>query len=250
MVEILSVTTDKPVSEAEALDALALHYRAAVGPGIVLLGRLGQQADGLIDQLPKGLQAGLFSATESALGVAIRAADLSQRVLPGQDARLTRLVAMAMGAAGGVGGVGTALTELPLTTTLFLRSIQSAARQQGFDPKADSVRFDSVRIFASNGPLAAGESDLAFLATRMALTGPTLQALATKVAPRLAVVFGKKIAAQALPIMGAAAGASINGVYANYYHNMALVHFGLRRLAIETDTPVETLTARLQDRLA
>jgi hypothetical protein len=250
MIEILPTSNTKPLTEAEALEALAVQYKAAVGPGMALLGRLGERADGLVDQLPKGLQDGLFAGTERALAVALRAADLSQRVLPGQDARLTRVVAMAMGAAGGVGGVGTALTELPLTTTLFLRSIQSAAGQQGFDPKADSVRFDCVRIFASNGPLAAGESDLAFLATRMALTGPTLQALATKVAPRLAVVFGKKIAAQALPIMGAAAGASINGVYANYYHNMSLVHFGLRRLAIETDTPVEILTVRLQDRLA
>jgi len=142
------------------------------------------------------------------------------------------------------------LAELPLTTTLFLRSIQAAALSEGFDPKSESVRFDSVRIFASNGPLASEEADLTFMATRMALTGPTLQALACKVAPRLAVVFGKKIAAQALPVMGAAAGASINALYANYYREMAHVHFGIRKLAIETDQPVEGLIAKLQDRLS
>jgi uncharacterized protein (DUF697 family) len=74
--------------------------------------------------------------------------------------------------------------------------------------------------------------------------------LAGKVAPRLAVVFGKKIAAQALPVMGAAAGASINALYANYYREMAHVHFGIRKLAIETDQPVEGLIAKLQDRLS
>ena len=188
-------------------------------------------------------------ATEKALHGAIRAADLSHKILPKEDARLTKLVAAAMGAAGGVGGVGTALAELPITTTIFLRSIQAAAREEGFDPREQNVRFDSVRIFASNGPLAKEETDLAFMATRMAVAGPTLQALATKVAPRLALVFGKKIAAQAMPIMGAAAGASINTIYATYYREIAHVHFGLRRLAIETDQSIDDLTQKLQARV-
>ena len=250
MVDILEPRTGGQISEAEALDALAKRHIAATGPGMSFLNSVGQRADNLTGQLPKSVQESLYFATEKALGVAVRAADLSHRVLPKEDARLTRLVAAAMGAAGGVGGFGTALAELPLTTTLFLRSIQSAAKDEGFDPTADSVRFDSVRIFASSGPLVSDEADLAFMATRMALTGPTLQALAGKVAPRLAVVFGKKIAAQALPVMGAAAGASINTLYANYYREMAHVHFGVRRLAIETDQPIEVLTEKLQARLS
>lgn len=249
MVDILHPDTGNVVTEAETLDQLASRYRDATGPGMAFLSKVGQRADALTGQLPQAVQDGLFQATEKALGVAVKAADLSHRVLPREEARLTRLVAAAMGAAGGVGGVGTALAELPFTTTLFLRSIQSAAKDEGFDPTSDSVRFDSVRIFASSGPLATEEADLAFMATRMALTGPTLQALAGKVAPRLAVVFGKKIAAQALPVMGAAAGASINALYANYYREMAHVHFGLRKLAIETDQPVETLIVKLQNRL-
>jgi len=250
MIEILHPANDRPLSEAEVLDRLAKRYGTAVGPGMALLSKVGQRADSLTGQLPKPVQDGIFAATEKALGVAVRAADMSHRLLPREDVRLTRVVAAAMGAAGGVGGVGTALAELPLTTTLFLRSIQSAALSEGFDPKSESVRFDSVRIFASNGPLASEQADLTFMATRMALTGPTLQALAGKVAPRLAVVFGKKIAAQALPVMGAAAGASINALYANYYREMAHVHFGIRKLAIETDQPVEGLIAKLQDRLS
>ncbi len=249
MVDILEPGSQNELSEVETLDQLAMRYGAATGPGMNFLNSVGQRADNLTGQLPRPVQESLFYATEKALGVAVRAADLSHRVLPMENARLTRVVAAAMGAAGGVGGFGTALAELPFTTTLFLRSIQSAAQAEGFDPKTESVRFDSVRIFASSGPLVSDEADLAFMATRMALTGPTLQALAGKVAPRLAVVFGKKIAAQALPVMGAAAGASINTLYANYYREMAHVHFGLRRLAIETDQSVEVLTEKLQSRL-
>lgn len=249
MVEIITPNRGH-VSEAEALDVLADRYQSAVSPGISFLNSVGARADSLTDQLPENVKEGLYVATEKALGVAVRAADLSHKVLPREDARLTRVVAAAMGAVGGVGGIGTALAELPLTTTLFLRTIQSVAMDEGFDPRADSVRFDSVRIFASNGPLVSDETGLAFMATRMAVGGPTLQALATQVAPKLAIVFGKKIAAQALPVMGAAAGASINTIYANYYRETAHVHFGLRRLAIETDQPMELLADKLQQRVA
>lgn len=249
MVEIIHPPERAGISEKEILDRLADRYELAVSPGISFLNKVGARADSLTDQLPENVKEGLFIATEKALGVAVRAADLSHKVLPKEDARLTRVVAAAMGAAGGVGGIGTALAELPLTTTLFLRTIQSVAQEEGFDPGAESVRFDSVRIFASNGPLVSEETDLAFMATRMAIGGPTLQALATQVAPKLAIVFGKKIAAQALPVMGAAAGASINTIYANYYRETAHVHFGLRRLAIETDQPMEELAAKLQRRV-
>lgn len=249
MVEIIEPPQRRALDEGQELDRLAGRYQAATGPGLTLMNKLGEQADGLVDYIPKGAQEGLHMATEKALHGAIRAADLSHKILPKEDARLTKLVAAAMGAAGGVGGVGTALAELPITTTIFLRSIQDAAREEGFDPREQNVRFDSVRIFASNGPLAKEETDLAFMATRMAVAGPTLQALATKVAPRLALVFGKKIAAQAMPIMGAAAGASINTIYATYYREIAHVHFGLRRLAIETDQSIDDLTQKLQARV-
>ena len=250
MVEIINPPERKFLDEENELDRLAVRYASATGPGMTFMNKLGEQADGLVDCFPKGAQDGLHLATEKALHGAIRAADLSHKILPKDDAKISKLVAAAMGAAGGVGGFGTALAELPLTTTLFLRSIQSAAREEGFDPQQQNVRFDSVRIFASNGPLSNEEADLAFMATRMAVAGPTLQALATKVAPRLALVFGKKIAAQAMPIMGAAAGASINTIYATYYREIAHVHFGLRRLAIETDQSLGGLTEKLQSRVS
>ena len=250
MTEIIDPPVQKALDEGQVLDRLAVRYSAATGPGMTLMNKLGEQADGLANYIPEGAQAGLHVATEKALHGAIRAADISHKILPKDDARLTKIVAAAMGAAGGVGGIGTALAELPFTTTLFLRSIQSAAREEGFDPKAQNVRFDSIRIFASNGPLSNEETDLAFMAARMAVAGPTLQALATKVAPRLALVFGQKIAAQAMPIMGAAAGASINTIYATYYREIAHVHFGLRRLAIESDQPIDELTQKLQERVA
>jgi uncharacterized protein (DUF697 family) len=84
----------------------------------------------------------------------------------------------------------------------------------------------------------------------MALSSGGLQKLAAWVAPRLAVVLGQKIAAQAVPVIGAATGAATNYAYLNYYREMAGVHFGLRRLAIESDVPHPDLVARFREEVS
>jgi uncharacterized protein (DUF697 family) len=73
-----------------------------------------------------------------------------------------------------------------------------------------------------------------------------MQAIIARVAPRLAVVMGQKLAAQAVPVLGAVAGAATNYAYTSYYTDVAHVHFGLRRLAVETDQPHEAMVARLK----
>lgn len=137
-----------------------------------------------------------------------------------------------------MGGLPGALVELPATTAFLLRSIQGVAAEEGFDPEADGVRFDCIRVFAAAGPLAADDgADLGFLSLRLGLTGGAVQKLIAQVAPRLSVVLGQKLAAQAVPVLGAVAGATTNFVYAGYYQEMARVHFGLRRLAVAADQP-------------
>lgn len=57
----------------------------------------------------------------------------------------------------------------------------------------------------------------------------------SKVAPKFAAVLTQKLASQAVPILGAAAGAGTNLAFVNYYTEVAHVHFGLRQLAREYD---------------
>jgi uncharacterized protein (DUF697 family) len=71
-----------------------------------------------------------------------------------------------------------------------------------------------------------------------------------KVAPKLAVVLGQKLAAQAVPVLGAVAGAATNYAYTSYYEDIAHVHFGLRKLAVDADVPHKELLVQLQDRMA
>ena len=109
-----------------------------------------------------------------------------------------------------------------------------------------------IRTFAAAGPLDASDddTDLSFLTMRLTVTGSTMQGLIAKVAPRLAVPLGQKVAAQMVPIIGAAAGAAINYTFTAYYQDMARVQFGLLRLSEATGESVESLTHLLKARLA
>lgn len=228
------------------LEKIARRYKGAGGVGINVLNLIGGQAENLLERLPIKVRTQLEAATVRALNHAMTAAHKSRGRVPDQASWLNSAVSAAMGAAGGAGGLPTALAELPVTTTLLLRVIEGVAVEHGFDPELESVRFDCVQVFSAAGPLAEDDgSDLAFLTARLALSGKAVQAIIHKVAPRLAVVMGQKLAAQTVPVLGAVAGAATNYAYTSYYQDMAHVHFGLRRLAIEGDIRPEELNKRL-----
>ena len=251
LTEILSPARGLSPEQTEAeLDALAERYRNAAGIGVQLLNMVGGKAESLLDHLPEQVRNGLGGATEQALKLAMGAATKSRRAVLDKSARTNRMVSAAMGAAGGVGGLPGALVELPATTAFLLRSIQGVAAEHGFDPEAESVTFDCIRVFAAAGPLAHDDgADLGFLSLRLSLSGGALQKLIAQVAPKLGIVMGQKLAAQAVPVLGAVAGASTNYVFSGYYQRMAQVHFGLRRLAIDADVPHDELVHKLQVRL-
>ncbi|MEW9919319.1 EcsC family protein [Marimonas sp. MJW-29] len=232
------------------LDTLARRYKGAGGVGISVLNVIGGSAENLIDQLPKGIRQNLETATVAALNQAMRAAHSSRSFVPDQKSWLNQAVTTALGAAGGAGGLPTALAELPVTTTLLLRVIQGVAVEHGFDPDAENVQFDCVQVFSAAGPLSGDDgTDLGFLSARVALSGKAMQAVIHKIAPKLAVVLGQKLAAQAVPVLGAMAGAATNYAYTSYYQDMAHVHFGLRKLAIEADVPHRELVVLLGERM-
>lgn len=240
-----------PTDVDAQLDQLARRYKRAGGGAVDLLNMIGGRAEGMLEHLPKPARAGLQDATRRALEQAMRIAHTSRDMVPDQKGWLNTVVGTAMGAAGGVGGLPTALAELPVTTTLLLRIIQGVAAEHGFDPATENVQFDCIEVFAAAGPLEHDDgADLGFLSARVTLTGPALQSIITRVAPRLATVLGQKLAAQTVPVLGAVAGAATNYAYTNYYQEMAHVHFGLRKLAIDADVPIDVLVAQLRMRLA
>jgi hypothetical protein len=244
------VNTPGHIDVDATLDRLAERYRRAGGVGLQVLNLIGGRAEGLLERLPAQIRSRLEDAATAGLHQAMRAAHASRDVLPDQGAWLNRAASVAMGAAGGAGGLPTALAELPVTTALLLRVIQGVAVEHGFDANSEAVKFDCVTVFSAAGPLEADDgADLGFLAARITLTGPAVHTLIARVAPRLAAVLGQKLAAQTVPILGAVAGAATNYAYTSYYEEMAHVHFGLRKLAIEADVPLDVLVSGLRARL-
>ena len=171
------------------------------------------------------------AVTVSALSRAMDMAAVGSRA-PDFGPRGPVAAAMASGAAGGVGGIVTALAELPVTITIILHAIRQAAVAHGFNPDTLAIRAECLAVFGAGSPLGGDDGiNTSFLGTRLAVTGPALQALIAKVAPRLAVALGPKLVAQSVPVLGAIAGAGLNAAYITYYREIADIRFGLLRLA-------------------
>ncbi len=248
MSEILAPAPPLSAADVEReIEALAGYHRASSGAAMRFLNSVGGGAETLLARLPAPVRNNLGTATEAALWLAVRNLSHSRRVLPSPSPRVARLIGAALGAAGGATGLPGTLAELPVTTAFLLRTIQDEAARQGFDVNSESVLFDTIQVFGAGGPFADDDgSDTGFLAARLSLTSGGMQKLVAQVAPKLGVVLGQKLAAQAVPVLGGAAGASANYIFAGYYQNVARVHFGLRRLALETGQSEAELQQRLQ----
>lgn len=238
-----------PTVHAE-IDRLARRYLNAGGLGMEILNLVGGKAEGLIERLPAPVRGRIDHITTAGLNSAFHAAARSRRVLGDRGDWFNRLLSTASGAVGGLAGLPGAMLELPVTITLLLRAILDIAAEHGLDPASDDVRMEALRVFASAGPLSDDDgSDLGLLAARMTLTGATVQGLIARVAPKLSASMAQKLAAQATPLIGAAAGAAINYNFARYYQELARVNFGLRRLANEAGIPREALVEAMEIRM-
>lgn len=243
----LTLTED---TEAKLLD-IAKRYRMASRGGIQVINALGGQAENWMTHLPAPVRDGMEAGTEAALRQVVKAAQASRGVVGDPPGWVSSALGVALGAAGGFGGASTALAELPVTTALLFRIIQGVAAEYEFNPSEDSVAFDCLTVFVSAGPLSGDDgADTGFFSARLALNGVAFQKILQTVAPRLATALGQKLAAQAVPVLGAAAGAAINYTYASYYREMAHVHFSLRRLAVEADLPERILIEALRREMA
>jgi hypothetical protein len=213
------------------ITALAYAYGRANGPFVKLVNRLGGGIEGQMDRLPASVRAELERAVAQALHKAHGLAALGKRA-PDLGPRGATYAAMASGAIGGAAGLAGSLVELPVTITVMLHAIRSEAVAAGYDPDDPKVRVACIEVFSAGSPLRGDDGvNTAFLSARLAMTGGTLQKVLAVVVPRLAVVFGQKLAAQAVPVMGALTGAALNAAFLNYYREMARIRFRLIRLA-------------------
>lgn len=211
--------------------ALARRYRRANGPVMAVVNRLGGAVEDRIAMLPDGVKAQIGAATERALLAAHGMASVGEK---GPDFGRNGPLAAAVvsGAIGGAGGIATSVAELPVTVTVILHAIRKAAREAGYDPDDPAIRAECLRVFSAGSPMAADDGvNTSFLSARMTVTGPAIAQVIQSVAPRFAAALGQKLATQAVPVLGAVAGAALNAAFLRYYREMAEIRFALLRLA-------------------
>ncbi|VDC31745.1 EcsC family protein [Pseudogemmobacter humi] len=214
-----------------AIAALALRWKKANGPVMGLLIRFGGRLENQLSALPAGFRNSIEQVTARALETSYGIARHGGR-LPGSGERGTMAAAMTAGLAGGAAGLPGSIAELPFTITVLLHAIRREATKAGFDPDDPWIMAEALRTLSSGSPIAADDGiDTTFLSARIALTGPALQRLIATVAPKLAAALGQKLAAQAVPVLGAVSGAALNAAFLRYYREMAAIRFGLLRLA-------------------
>jgi len=214
---------------------------------------LGSPVEAGMKMLPNKLQKAVHAATEAAL---MKALDVAVRTLGAHKPRassdrLHKLGAATSGAIGGAFGIAALGIELPVSTTLILRSIADIAAAEGEDPRHLDTKLACLTVFALGSTRDksddAGES--AYFASRSALAtavteasrylaekglsksgAPALLRLVALIASRFGIVVSQKTAAQMIPVIGAAGGAMINTLFIGHYQDMARGHFIVRRL--------------------
>ncbi len=224
-----------------------------------LIGMPLQQA---VRRLPSGTQQQIHRTVIKALESAANAALWSIKDQSAKPPALLghKIAAAASGFAGGLFGLPGLLVEIPLSTTIMMRSIADIARSQGMSLDQQASRIACLEVFAlggkSNGKISSA-SDTAYYAARLALaelsqlstqemmelsSQASMPAFAAKqaskwlsrlieaIASRFGVVITEKTAAQIVPIIGAASAATLNTLFTRHYQNMARGHFIVKRL--------------------
>lgn len=216
-----------------------------------VLGRtLEQAALPGVRLLPEPARAAIRAALEQALGAAfdLAAGSVGRRTgLAWLDrALISRWVnmatAMASGAGGGLAGLPGVIAELPFTTTVLMRAIAQTAGEEGEDLADPRAKLECLQVFALGSPGAGDDqAELGYYAIRLGfartlggLTGravnQVLPGAVAAAAARFGVPLGWKIAAESLPVLGAASGALVNGVFVDHFQGKARGHFIVRRL--------------------
>ncbi|EAR49423.1 hypothetical protein OG2516_15189 [Oceanicola granulosus HTCC2516] len=230
-----NVTPEAPPAELDdearaEIEALVERQRRARGLLMQVVTFAGGQVEDMLKLLPKGVRGRLDTAARDALERSYEVAASTGGRASGD--RANKVFATLSGALGGLGGLPTALAELPVATTVIFRAVQSVAARYGEDPLSAETRKECLRVFGAGGPGEADDGiDTTFVGARLSLSGPAVHKLIATVAPRFAALLSQKLASQAVPVLGAAAGAGTNYAFTDYFVEMAHVHFGLRRLA-------------------
>jgi len=209
----------------------------------------GKPLDTVLGKVP-GLSGALHRALRAAILRCLTVAIESQQgeVLAPSSWRPKALT----GLTGGIGGLFGALAlpvELPFTMTLMLRAIADIAQHHGEDLRALEPRLACLQVFALGDRRSDAGAAIGYYAARATLTrltgdvmalmversvldvsAPVVKRLVTEVVSRVGLVLSERVAAGAIPVLGALGGATLNVMFTDHFERVAQGHFTVRRL--------------------
>ena len=213
---------------------------------------LGTPIEKGLEHLPPKWKGVVQKATEKSLEKALNFAiqTMNDRKRPASSDKTHKILVLATGAGGGSFGLPALTIELPVTTTIMLRSIADIARSEGEQIRLLETKIACLEVFALGGPSKSDDgTETGYFIVRAALArtisdattyiaekglaregAPALVKFIATLASRFGIIVSEKVAAQAIPLIGAAGGALINTIFIDHFQNMARGHFIIRRL--------------------
>lgn len=228
---------------------------------------IGTPIEWLIDKLPNGAQKKINKIATTTLYKVIDTAELTMADDSSEASPwLHKTGAFLSGAIGGFFGFSALLIELPVSTTIMMRSVLDIARAEGFSIKDPKTKLACLEVFSFTGNTDTQDdnAESGYYITRAALTeitnittaeltkiiaertgqglqsgfitfskqevGSILARLIDAIATRFSVVLTEKTAAQLVPALGAITAATLNTMFTDFYQDMARGHFTVKRL--------------------
>jgi hypothetical protein len=219
---------------------------------IKLSSLLGAPIDAGFGLLPKKWSGKINRAANTALFKALEVAVATTRKKSPKRAanRWHKLMAGASGGVGGAFGLAALAVELPISTTIMLRSIVEIAGSEGHDVRDPVTKVACLEVFALGGSKRRADPiETPYWVTRLALnqsvkeaashlaqkgvverSAPALARFVGAIGSRFGVVISEEVAAKALPVIGAVGGGVINVIFMHHFQQMARGHFIVLRL--------------------
>jgi hypothetical protein len=263
------MNTDIPEIDMEEL---RMAKRLLENPGLAarITNYIGMPIEKGFEMLPKNWNEKVVKITHTAIQKSSEAALFTVKDQPGKKTSngWHKLAVAASGGLGGFFGFAGLAVEIPVSTTLMLRSIADIARSQGESVKNIDTKLECMQVLALGGESGSDDStESGYYVTRALLTksmteaaefiakkgfieegAPVLVRFFANIASRFGIQVSEKAAAQAVPVIGAISGAALNTIFMNHFQDMATGHFIVRKLErIHGKEVIEELYGQIPD---
>ena len=147
------------------------------------------------------------------------------------------------GAVGGFFGLKCLVAELPISSTILLRSIACIAQREGLDLQDPAIRLQCLSVLSLGGACPE-KKQWGYWTTRKAAAAaltqvlewngeaaaPKMVAFVTEIGARFGLKLSQKIAVQICPVVGSLTAATLNNLFLYHHEKLAEAHFTIERL--------------------